>query len=155
MDASGRDAEPKMETDLLDVKIVHIFVVLVSSLVGMTTPVYFSKNASIDTMFVLRSFGTGAFSLNWTSNPILILASFVHVTCVVRRSYTVSFFLSHVARFWRTRKADELRWVEWSIDVTGNRIESDCRKALDGFGSNEDRTQDEEAFIFKHGASRR
>ncbi len=43
----------------LDVKIVHIFVVLVASLVGKTTPVYFANSASIDVMFVLRSFATG------------------------------------------------------------------------------------------------
>jgi hypothetical protein len=53
----GREME---RDDLLDVKIVHIFVVLVASLVGMTTPVYFANSASIDVMFVLRSFATGA-----------------------------------------------------------------------------------------------
>jgi hypothetical protein len=56
-----------MESDLLDIKIVHIFVVSVASLAGMTIPVYFSQTASMNTMFLLRSFSTGVSSISKTA----------------------------------------------------------------------------------------
>ena len=43
----------------LDVKIAQIFVVLFSSFAGMAVPLFYSKNISAPTMFLLRAFAAG------------------------------------------------------------------------------------------------